>query len=108
MIETRAPKPEAPPAALWGGGFSEPMHPALAALSNSLVQDLPLADADLSASAAYARALANVGVLTAAEATQLTAALESMREDLAAGRWVPGANPPEPKQRPRRTVSLRL
>jgi argininosuccinate lyase len=76
-------------AALWGGGFAEPMHPALAALSNSLAQDLPLADADLRASAVYARALARAGVLTDSESAELFAALEAMRADLAAGRWVP-------------------
>ena len=85
MIETT----KGPPDALWGGGFTEPTHPALAALSNSLVQDLPLADADLRASAVYARALGRASVLSDSEATQISAALESMRHDLAAGRWVP-------------------
>ncbi|HWN82516.1 MAG TPA: argininosuccinate lyase [Candidatus Udaeobacter sp.] len=74
---------------LWGGGFSEPTHRALAILSNSLVQDLPLADADLRASAVYARALGHAGILSDAEATQLSAALESMQSDLASGHWVP-------------------
>jgi argininosuccinate lyase len=67
------------------------MHPALEALSNSLEQDRPLADADLRASAAYARALARCGVLRPGEAEVLSRALEGMRADLAAGRWTPGA-----------------
>lgn len=85
MIETTKGTQDA----LWGGGFTEPTHPALAALSNSLAQDLPLADADLRASAVYARALGRAGVLSDAEATQLFAALDVMRRDLAAGRWIP-------------------
>jgi len=75
---------------LWGGGFSEPTHPVLSLLSNSLMQDLPLADADLRASSAYARALGRAGVLSDAEAAKLFVALESMRSDLASGRWIPG------------------
>ncbi len=79
------------PTPLWAGGFSEPTHPALVALSGSLADDLPLADADLEASAVYARALAKAGVLSAAEGEQLAAALMAMRKDLASGRWVPDA-----------------
>ncbi len=76
-------------AKLWGGGFSEPTHPALAAISDSLRQDLPLADADLRASSAYARALAKAGVLTAEQGERLAAALEAMRADFASARWMP-------------------
>ncbi len=74
---------------LWSGGFSEPMHPALAAISESLYQDRPLADADLRASAAYALALARCGLLRAEEGATLAATLAAMREDLALARWIP-------------------
>jgi argininosuccinate lyase len=74
---------------LWGGGFTEPTHAALAALSNSLAQDMPLADADLRASAVYARALGRAGVVSEAEAGQIATALDAMRSDLTAGRWIP-------------------
>jgi argininosuccinate lyase len=50
---------------------------------------MPLADADLRASAVWARALGDCGVLAAESATELVAALEAMRSDLAAGRWQP-------------------
>jgi argininosuccinate lyase len=90
MIETHKHTRESTMAALWGGGFAEPMHQALADLSNSVAQDLPLADADLRASVAYVRALALARVLTEAEAALLSAALEAIRIDLAAGSWVPG------------------
>ena len=79
--ERRASEP------LWGGGFDAPMHPALVRISVALEDDLPLADADLRASAAYARALARCGVLSGPEGERLSAALEEMRDDLAAGRW---------------------
>jgi argininosuccinate lyase len=65
------------------------MDPALAALSGSLGQDLPLADADLRASAAYALALGRCGVLQPDDATRLATALEQMRADLASGQWTP-------------------
>src|SRR6478735_10293591 len=73
---------------LWGG-FSEAMHPALARISESMAQDLPLGDADLRASAAYARALGRCGVLTPAEGSQLADTLEGLRAELADGTWVP-------------------
>ena len=90
----RAPQDASPGAprspSLWGAGFAEPMDATLAALSCSLGQDLPLADADLLASAAYARALGRCGVLVADEAARLASALEQMRADLASGEWRPG------------------
>ncbi|MEO1172355.1 MAG: argininosuccinate lyase, partial [Myxococcota bacterium] len=76
-------------AKLWGGGFSEGMHPALAAISESLEQDLPLADADLRGSAAYARALGRCGVLSEDESARLSDGLLELRGDLAHGRWIP-------------------
>ena len=76
---------------LWGGGFAEPMHQALARISDSLAQDMPLADADLRASAAYALALARCGVLTAEEGDLLAQGLATLREDLKSDRWQPRA-----------------
>lgn len=77
------------PAQLWGGGFESSMHPALQALSVSLFHDLPLAESDLVASAAYAAALARAGVLSAEDAAMLEKTLQEMREDFVAGRWIP-------------------
>ncbi|MBC7792468.1 MAG: argininosuccinate lyase [Clostridia bacterium] len=74
---------------LWGSASA--MHPALIALSESLAQDLPLADADLRASAAYAHGLAKCGVLTEAEAQTLSDGLMALRTDLANGTWIPTA-----------------
>jgi argininosuccinate lyase len=75
--------------ALWSGGFSEGMHPVFAALSDGLLQDLPLAEADIRASAAYARALGRCGVLTPAESETLSGALYGMGEDFKKGVFVP-------------------
>jgi argininosuccinate lyase len=80
------PKKDAKP--LWGG-FSESMHPALARISESLNQDLPLAHADIIASSVYARALARCGVLTTDEGDQLSASLEKLAEEFDAGTWMP-------------------
>ena len=74
---------------LWGGGFKESMHPALARISHSLPQDLPLCDADLRASAAYARALGRCGVLSPQEAETLGGTLETLLADFRGGRWQP-------------------
>ncbi len=75
--------------ALWAGGFSEGMHPVFAALSDGLSQDLPLAEADLKASAAYARALGRCGVLTHEESEVLSRSLLEMLRDYKAGVFVP-------------------
>ncbi len=77
---------------LWGGGFDEPMHPALRKISCGLEADLPLAEADLQASAAWAAALGRCGALSAADAHLLETTLHAMRADLAAGRWIPSGD----------------
>jgi len=77
---------------LWNGGFDEPMHPALRKISCGLGPDLPLADADLLASAAWAAALGRCGALSEADAQLLETTLLAMRSDLAAGRWNPSAD----------------
>ena len=61
------------------------MHPALRKISCGLEPDLPLADADLAASAAWAAALGRCGALTPEDAELLEATLSGMREDLQGG-----------------------
>ncbi len=78
------------PSHLWDGGFTDPMHPALEAISCGVDQDLPLAAADLTASAAWAGALGRCGALDAGDADLLARTLAAMSADLEAGRWVPG------------------
>lgn len=76
-------------ARLWGTADQPGIHPAFATISDSLAQDLPLADADLRASAAYARALAASGLLTDEEGAALSRELDAMRGALASGAWQP-------------------
>jgi argininosuccinate lyase len=90
-VNTRQAVAEQPVESLWGRGEAPRLHPAFAAISDSLIQDLPLADADLVASAAYALALARAGILDSEEGSRLAAELAAMRSDLRAGKWLPAA-----------------
>lgn len=74
---------------LWGDGADGGMHPALAVISDSLRQDMPLADADLRGSAAYARALGRCGVLGDEDAEILAGTIDEMRAQMKAGKWAP-------------------
>ncbi|WP_062518072.1 argininosuccinate lyase [Demequina gelatinilytica] len=75
--------------ALWGGRFEGGPAAALAALSKSTHFDWRYADDDLRGSIAHAHALERAGLLTAAESSDMTAALETMRADVAAGTLLP-------------------
>ncbi len=85
----RAESPSAP-AALWGGRFSGGPADALAALSVSTHFDWRLAGHDLAGSTAHARVLHRAGLLTDTELQDMLAALQSLRQDLEAGRLHPG------------------
>ncbi|WP_062390159.1 argininosuccinate lyase [Demequina iriomotensis] len=75
--------------ALWGGRFEGGPAAALAALSKSTHFDWRYADDDLRGSIAHAHALERAGLLTASESADMTAALETMRADVAAGTLLP-------------------
>jgi argininosuccinate lyase/amino-acid N-acetyltransferase len=64
--------------ALWGGRFSEGPDSAFKQFNDSLPFDYQLAEQDIIGSMAWAKAIASVGVLTEAELSQLTAALEAL------------------------------
>ena len=70
---------------LWGGRFQGGPADALAALSVSTHFDWRLADYDLLGSLAHAKALAQAGLLSAEEYTDLNTALTKLRADVAAG-----------------------
>ncbi len=74
---------------LWGGAFSQPTDDAVRRLNDSLRFDWRLYDADITGSIAWAGALADAGVLTAAEREALVAGLEAVRAEFAAGQFVP-------------------
>ena len=70
---------------LWGGRFQGGPADALAALSVSTHFDWRLADYDLLGSLAHAKALAQAGLLSTEEYTDLNTALTKLRADVAAG-----------------------
>ena len=63
---------------LWGGRFKGKPDPGFAAFNSSFRFDRRLFEADVTASIAYARALAGAGVLTIDESAAITSALEQM------------------------------
>ncbi len=70
----------------WGGRFTGSTDSRVEAFTESISFDSRLARQDVRASQAHARMLAHVGLLTAAEAAEIVAALDAIGEDLAAGR----------------------
>lgn len=66
---------------MWGGRFSEPADEALRALNDSIGFDRRMAMQDIAGSMAYARAIADAGILTESEAAQIVQALEQVRAE---------------------------
>jgi argininosuccinate lyase len=71
---------------LWGGRFSEDQNQLAAEFNNSLPFDWRLAEVDVRGSIAWALALARANVITALEAEQLVAGLNTIQDELADGR----------------------
>jgi argininosuccinate lyase len=80
---SHAPKQEK----AWGGVFNEPTDKRVEAFSESVSFDRRLADDDIDGSTAHARMLAACGLMTAAEAEAVAAALAEIRSDIAADRF---------------------
>jgi argininosuccinate lyase len=70
---------------MWGGRFSGTMDERMARFNNSYPFDSRMWDEDISGSLAWARQLHAAGVITAAELAELTAGLEAVRAEFAAG-----------------------
>jgi argininosuccinate lyase len=70
---------------LWGGRFSENQNQLAAEFNNSLPFDWRLAAADVRGSIAWALALARANVITALEAEQLVAGLNTIQDEIEAG-----------------------
>ncbi|MBS1826506.1 MAG: argininosuccinate lyase [Acidobacteria bacterium] len=66
---------------LWGGRFEGGPSEVFDRFGRSLHFDKTLIDVDLRGSAAHARGLARIGILSAAECAALVQALEAMREE---------------------------
>jgi argininosuccinate lyase len=71
---------------LWGGRFSEDQNQLAAEFNSSLPFDWRLAEVDVRGSIAWALALARANVITALEAEQLVAGLNTIQDELADGR----------------------
>ena len=73
----------------WQGRFPEqPTDPRFEAFTSSVVQDQRLAEYDLRASRAHARALAQAGTISIEDAEQLEQALEEIGEEIRSGSFV--------------------
>jgi argininosuccinate lyase len=70
----------------WGGRFAGDTDRRVEAFTESISHDCRLARHDVRASQAHARMLAEVGLLTAAEAEQIHGALDAIAADIDAGR----------------------
>jgi argininosuccinate lyase len=76
---------------LWGGRFEEGPSEAFERFSGSLHFDRRLVDVDIRGSQAFAHALENVGILSAAEASEIVAAFEAMRAEARTPQFFEGA-----------------
>jgi argininosuccinate lyase len=76
---------------LWGGRFESGPGEVFERFSGSLDFDRRLIDADIRGSQAFARALEQVGVLTAAERGRITEAFEQIRGESATPEFFAGA-----------------
>ncbi len=74
---------------LWGGAFSKPTDDTVRALNDSLRFDWRLYDVDITGSMAWARTLADAGVLTDDECAMLLSGLERVRSEFARGVFTP-------------------
>ncbi|TVP83860.1 MAG: argininosuccinate lyase [Thioalkalivibrio sp.] len=80
-----APSAANPAAKLWGGRFSEATDAFVEAFTASVGFDRRLYAQDIAGSIAHATMLAEVGVLTHAEADAITAGLQEIRNEIEAG-----------------------
>jgi argininosuccinate lyase len=70
---------------LWGGRFSEPTNDDLRTLNDSIDFDKRLYAEDIRGSIAWARAIAQAGIISDEEANQIVAGLEQVRAEFEAG-----------------------
>ncbi len=73
---------------LWGGRFAKETDALVDEFNASLHFDVQLADEDIAGSIAWARGLVGAGVLTPAEADEIVAGLEQVRQELADSSFV--------------------
>src|SRR5689334_19541122 len=76
---------------LWGGRFESEPNEIFERFGNSLAFDRRLLECDIRGSQAFARALEQVGILTAEERAQIVAAFEQIREEAGSPGFYDGA-----------------
>jgi argininosuccinate lyase len=72
----------------WQGRFAAPADPLFEAFTSSAIQDQRLAQYDIRASKAHARALAQAGIISGADVEKLEHALEEIAHELETGHFV--------------------
>lgn len=74
----------------WSDRFEGSLHPAIARFNASIGFDIELLEYDLTGSIAHAQMLAHREIISVAEAEQLVAGLEQIRQEYRAGKFAPG------------------
>ena len=74
----------------WSQRFESALHPAIAHFNASISFDIELIEYDLTGSIAHAKMLAHTGIISTAEAEQLVAGLEQIRQEYRQGQFNPG------------------
>ena len=77
-------------AGTWSDRFEQGLHPFIEAFNASIGFDLTLLQEDLDGSIAHARMLAECGVISSEEASQLVEGLETIRREASEGSFTPG------------------
>ena len=74
----------------WSQRFESALHPAIARFNASINFDIELIEYDLTGSQAHAKMLAKSEIISQAEAEQLVAGLEQIRQEYRQGKFNPG------------------
>jgi argininosuccinate lyase len=74
----------------WSDRFESPLHPAIACFNASISFDLELIEYDITGSVAHAKMLGHTGIISSAEAQELVAGLEQIRQEYREGNFNPG------------------
>lgn len=74
----------------WSQRFESSLHPAIAIFNASIGFDIELIEYDITGSIAHATMLGSTGIISPAEAEQLTAGLEQIRQEYRNGQFTPG------------------
>ncbi len=74
----------------WSDRFESALHPAIAHFNASIGFDIQLLEYDLTGSVAHAKMLGQTGIISEAEAEELVAGLEQIRQEYREGKFNPG------------------